>query len=108
MWRLAFVAQLPPGVLMLAAGWALPDTPSSLLRRGRREEALAALQRLRGAPRAEVVWPEYEAVCSAAACTAAVSAREGWRLLLTSSRYRCCGGDRACTLFRPGAATAEK
>ncbi len=32
-WRLAFAVESPPALLMLGAGWGLPDTPNSLLER---------------------------------------------------------------------------
>jgi MFS transporter, SP family, sugar:H+ symporter len=48
-WRLSLGLAAAPAAVILAGALLIPDTPSSLLVRGRAEEARAALRRVRGA-----------------------------------------------------------
>lgn len=52
-WRLSLGLAAAPAAVILAGALLIPDTPSSLLVRGRPEEARAALRRVRG-PKADV------------------------------------------------------
>ncbi|KAF8703312.1 hypothetical protein HU200_032107 [Digitaria exilis] len=52
-WRLSLGLAAAPAAVILAGALLIPDTPSSLLVRGRAEEARAALRRVRG-PKADV------------------------------------------------------
>ncbi|CAN6217997.1 unnamed protein product [Urochloa humidicola] len=52
-WRLSLGLAAAPAAVILAGALLIPDTPSSLVLRGRAEEARAALRRVRG-PKADV------------------------------------------------------
>ncbi|KAK8930805.1 Sugar carrier protein C [Platanthera zijinensis] len=52
-WRLSLVLAGVPGAIVAAGSLALPDTPSSLIERGREEEAKAMLRKVRGTDEVE-------------------------------------------------------
>ncbi|TKW04745.1 hypothetical protein SEVIR_7G129000v4 [Setaria viridis] len=68
-WRLSLGLAAAPAAVILAGALLIPDTPSSLIVRGRVEEARAALRRVRG-PKADVD-PELEDVARAVAAARA-------------------------------------
>jgi sugar porter (SP) family MFS transporter len=62
-WRLPLAIAAVPGIFILLAGIILPDSPNSLLERGKTEEALRVLQRIRGVEGVDV---EYADILEAA------------------------------------------
>lgn len=75
-----------PAVVLTLGGLLLPDTPNSLAARGKRQEALAVLRRVRGV---EDVDAEFRDICAAAdaADGASASGGSGWAMILRS-KYR--------------------
>lgn len=59
-----------PSLILLFGSMMLPDTPNSLVQRGRAEEGRKVLQRIRGT---EHVDTEYEDICEAVEVSKAVS-----------------------------------
>ncbi|KAL3525442.1 hypothetical protein ACH5RR_013814 [Cinchona calisaya] len=47
-WRISLGGAAVPAIMMMALSWFLFDTPTSLLERGKKDEAKAQLQRVRG------------------------------------------------------------
>ena len=47
-WRLSLGLAAVPALMLLLGGLCLPESPNSLLERGRRDEALAVLRLMRG------------------------------------------------------------
>lgn len=74
-WRYALALSTLPSVVVLLGGLFLPDTPNSLVARGREEEGRAVLQRIRGT---DAVFVEFMDI------TEAVSNehRQSWRQIL--------------------------
>lgn len=74
-WRYALALSTLPAVVVLLGGLFLPDTPNSLVARGREEEGKAVLQRIRGT---EAVFVEFMDI------TEAVSSerQQSWRQIL--------------------------
>jgi SP family myo-inositol transporter-like MFS transporter 13 len=64
-WRLIFWVSLPPGILFVIGTLFVAESPRWLCRKGRREEALAALLRSRSQQQAEVELGEMEAILAA-------------------------------------------
>ncbi|XP_078431871.1 sugar transport protein 14-like [Wolffia australiana] len=75
-WRLSLGLACVPAALMLAGGACLPETPSSLVERGRVEEARRVLERIRGTRGVE---GEVEGLVAAAA---AAAGEDAWRNLV--------------------------
>lgn len=80
-----------PAVVLTLGGLLLPDTPNSLAARGKKQEALQVLRRVRGV---EDVQAEFEDICLAADAAAAAShdsasgcSNSGWAMILRR-RYR--------------------
>jgi len=61
-WRHIFWISLPPGILFMIGSWFVGESPRWLYRKGRMEQALASLQRSRGAAGAEMEFSEMQAV----------------------------------------------
>lgn len=59
-WRQIFWVSIFPGLLFLAGGFFVAESPRWLFRRGRRNEALAALERSSGPDGARVILDEME------------------------------------------------
>jgi MFS transporter, SP family, galactose:H+ symporter len=59
-WRWMFALAVVPAATFGVAMLFLPESPRWLARRGRREEALAVLRRVRGAPDVDMEWREIE------------------------------------------------
>jgi SP family myo-inositol transporter-like MFS transporter 13 len=60
-WRETFWISLPFGLLFVAGGFVLAESPRWLYRRGRKDAALAALRRSRESAQAEIEFREMEA-----------------------------------------------
>lgn len=65
-WRRIFWVSLPPGVLFVLGGLFVAESPRWLFLRGKKEKALAALQRTRPPEQAEAELREMEQVARAA------------------------------------------
>ena len=65
-WRHIFWVSLPPGILFVLGSFFVAESPRWLFLRGRREQALASLQRAREPEQAIVELKEMERVASAA------------------------------------------
>jgi MFS family permease len=61
-WRHIFWISLPPGILFMIGSWFVGESPRWLYRKGRMEQALASLQRSRGAVGAEIEFAEMQSV----------------------------------------------
>jgi MFS family permease len=64
-WRRIFWVSLPPGILFVLGSLFVAESPRWLFLRGRREKALAALQRSREVPQARVEMAEMERIAAA-------------------------------------------
>jgi MFS family permease len=64
-WRLIFWVSLPPGILFVIGSLFVAESPRWLCRKGRKEDALAALLRSRSPQQAEVELGEMEAILAA-------------------------------------------
>lgn len=82
-WRLSIALAAVPALMFTVSAWALPDTPSSLLSRGRSAEARRVLERIRGS--ADVA-AEYEDMCRYAQVARRQS--NSSRLLIFQRQYR--------------------
>jgi MFS family permease len=65
-WRRIFWVSLPPGILFVLGSLFVAESPRWLFLRGRREKAMAALQRSREVPQAEIEMAEMERVAATA------------------------------------------
>jgi MFS family permease len=65
-WRRIFWVSLPPGILFVLGSLFVAESPRWLFLRGRREKAMAAMQRSREVPQAEFEMAEMERVAAAA------------------------------------------
>uniref|UniRef100_A0A0E0JK89 Major facilitator superfamily (MFS) profile domain-containing protein n=1 Tax=Oryza punctata TaxID=4537 RepID=A0A0E0JK89_ORYPU len=81
-WRVSLGLAAVPAVIMTVGSILLPDTPNSLLSRGKENEARTMLRRIRGT---EDIGPEYEDLVAASEATKAIE--NPWRTLL-ERRYR--------------------
>lgn len=61
-WRLSLGLASIPGTILLLGGLFLPDSPNSLIERGRFEEGKQVLQRIRGTQQVEA---EYATILAA-------------------------------------------
>lgn len=61
-WRISFAVAVLPATLLTSGGWLLPDTPLSLIRRDRPDQALAVLQRIRGCKQVLAEFEDIQAV----------------------------------------------
>jgi hypothetical protein len=80
-----------PAVVLTLGGLLLPDTPNSLAARGKKQEALKVLRRVRGV---DDVAAEFDDICLAADAAAAASrdsasgcSNSGWSMILRR-KYR--------------------
>lgn len=64
-WRRIFWVSLPPGILFVLGSLFVAESPRWLFLRGRREKALAALQRSREMPQARMEMAEMERIAAA-------------------------------------------
>jgi MFS family permease len=64
-WRRIFWVSLPPGILFVIGGLIVAESPRWLFRRGRKDEALAALLRSRSDEQAQIEMQEMEATAAA-------------------------------------------
>jgi MFS family permease len=64
-WRRIFWVSLPPGLLFVLGSLFVAESPRWLFLRGRREKALAALQRSREVPQARMEMAEMERIAAA-------------------------------------------
>jgi MFS family permease len=64
-WRRIFWVSLPPGILFVLGSLFVAESPRWLFLRGRREKALAALQRSREKPQARMEMAEMERIAAA-------------------------------------------
>lgn len=69
-WRHIFWISLPPGILFVLGSLFVAESPRWLLAHGRREKALASLQRSRESHQAEIELREMEQVTAASKATA--------------------------------------
>ncbi len=83
-WRDTFWLSLPVGLLFLAGGFVIAESPRWLYRRGRRDAALASLLRSRDREQAELELREIE---EAAAAERAQAAGAGTRESLLRRKY---------------------
>uniref|UniRef100_A0A0E0FHR2 Major facilitator superfamily (MFS) profile domain-containing protein n=1 Tax=Oryza nivara TaxID=4536 RepID=A0A0E0FHR2_ORYNI len=81
-WRVSLGLAAVPAVIMAGGSLFLPDTPNSLLSRGKENEARAMLRRIRGT---DDVGPEYDDLVAASEASKAIE--NPWRTLL-ERRYR--------------------
>lgn len=75
-WRSIFWVSLPPGILFVLGGFFVTESPRWLFRRGRREQANAALLRSRSAEQAALELAEMEAAARAVASSDRKQARD--------------------------------
>ncbi len=75
-WRSIFWVSLPPGFLFVLGSFFVTESPRWLFRRGRKEQAHAALLRSRSAEQAELELAEMEAAAHAAAGSAGEQRRD--------------------------------
>ncbi|HET7315691.1 MFS transporter [Salinisphaera sp.] len=87
-WRVMFATALVPGIAYLALGVVLPQSPRWLLKRGRRDDARAALARTHSAGEAETTFEELRTQI------AEENMVTRWSLLLAP-------GYRKASLFQP-------
>jgi hypothetical protein len=74
---------IPSGLLLLGSVFMV-DSPNSLVTRGKRDAARAALKRLRGIDEVDAEMQDLERAAKAAS---ALSTRAAWRLVLTRREY---------------------
>lgn len=79
-WRLSLGLAGVPAALLLLGGIVLPESPNSLIERGRKQEGRAVLAKLRGT---EDVETEYSDICAAAEVANKVSMVQSWRFMFT-------------------------
>ncbi len=75
-WRSIFWVSLPPGVVFLLGSFFVTESPRWLFRRGRKEEAQAALLRSRSAEQAALELEEMEATAHTARAKAGQQVRD--------------------------------
>lgn len=76
-WRLSLAMGAVPSLILLFGSMMLPDTPNSLVQRGRTEDGRKVLQRIRGTDHVDV---EFEDICEAVEVSRAV--RNPYRTIL--------------------------
>lgn len=76
-----------PAVVLTLGGLLLPDTPNSLAARGKRQEALAVLRRVRGVEDVDAEFSDICAAADAADGASAASGGSGWAMILRR-KYR--------------------
>ncbi|KAF4383046.1 sugar carrier protein C-like [Cannabis sativa] len=81
-WRLSLGGAAVPALLIIAGSLTLPDTPNSLIERGKNEEAKDQLKKIRGVPNVD---EEYNDLVNASEVSKQV--KHPWRTLLTK-KYR--------------------
>ena len=85
-WRISLGMAGVPAIILFAAGLVLPETPSSLIERGRTEQGRRVLAKLRGVSEEEV-GVEFEDICEASTQAARVSIASSWAAIFRR-RYR--------------------
>ncbi|KAF8714930.1 hypothetical protein HU200_027468 [Digitaria exilis] len=98
-WRLSLGLAAAPAAVILCGALLIPDTPSSLLVRGRAEEARAALRRVRG-PKADVD-AELEDVARAVEAARAHEQGAFRRILRREHRHHLLTGVLVIAFFSP-------
>ncbi|CAA7036457.1 unnamed protein product [Microthlaspi erraticum] len=81
-WRVSLGLAAVTAVVMVIGSFVLPDTPNSMLERGKHEEAKQMLKKIRGA---ENVDHEFQDLCDA--CDAAKKVEYPWKNIM-KSKYR--------------------
>lgn len=83
-WQLSLgMICVPSGILLLGSLFMV-DSPNSLVTRGKKDAARAALRRLRGVPDVE---PELRDLERAAKAAGVLNTRAAWRLLASNRKY---------------------
>ncbi|KAF2546269.1 hypothetical protein F2Q70_00022065 [Brassica cretica] len=82
-WRVSLGLAAVPAVVMVIGSFALPDTPNSMLERGKYEQAREMLQKIRGADNVD---EEFQDLCDA--CEAAKKVEHPWKNLFLQAKYR--------------------
>lgn len=75
-WRISLACGAVPAILLSVGALVLPDTPNSLVLRGKKEEGRKVLQRIRGTEHVDV---EFEDICEAV--TIAQSVKNPYRTI---------------------------
>ncbi len=75
-WRSIFWVSLPPGIVFVLGALLVSESPRWLFRRGRREQALAALLRSRTPQQAALELDEMESIAQAAAAARSARVRD--------------------------------
>jgi MFS family permease len=95
-WRISLGLAGVPAILLFIGGLILPESPNSLVERGRLEQGRAVLARLRGTTDVEVGWALWAGTAPASACLRGVAA------CCLAQQCRSC-----CCLLKPPAASVH-
>ncbi|CAL9218383.1 unnamed protein product [Arabidopsis halleri] len=82
-WRVSLGLAAVPAVVMVIGSFVLPDTPNSMLERGKYEQAREMLQKIRGADNVD---EEFQDLCDA--CEAAKKVENPWKNIFQHAKYR--------------------
>ncbi|EFN50549.1 hypothetical protein CHLNCDRAFT_28988, partial [Chlorella variabilis] len=77
-WRLSLGLGAVPACILTLGSIILPDSPNSLIERGKNEQGRKVLARIRGTQQVDA---EYEDICEAAASATKVTHAQAWRNL---------------------------
>jgi sugar porter (SP) family MFS transporter len=79
-WRLSLGLAAVPAFVLLAGGILLPESPNSLIERGKTDRGRAVLERLRGTPN---IHAEYNDIMEASSQANNIRLRDSWRIMFT-------------------------
>ncbi|KAF3523766.1 hypothetical protein F2Q69_00046654 [Brassica cretica] len=82
-WRVSLGLAAVPAVVMVIGSFVLPDTPNSMLERGKYEQAREMLQKIRGADNVD---EEFQDLCDA--CESAKKVEHPWKNIFQEAKYR--------------------
>ncbi len=104
-WRRIFWVSLPPGVLFVAGSLLVSESPRWLFRRGKKDQALAALLRSRTAEQAAIELREMEEVARSAGQPQPPANRAAIRCCAGSMSFPSCWPASSCSATPPPAST---